>query len=103
MARPELKLAGMRIDPEIFARSKMGYSLDMAIVEADQVGAWFYLGSSLDMAIQAADNQCSGLFSAVLFHIIYTYARSEVSSLLPAHLPCKNTPNLPVGGSCPRG
>ena len=43
MARPELKLAGMRIDPEIFARSKMGYSLDMAIVEADQVGAWFWL------------------------------------------------------------
>ena len=30
----------MRIDPEIFARSKMGYSLDMAIVEADQVGRW---------------------------------------------------------------
>eukprot|EP00955_Chlamydomonas_euryale_P022531 237969-Chlamydomonas_euryale.AAC.5 len=38
MARPELKLAGMRIDPELFARSKMSYHLDMAIVDAQQVG-----------------------------------------------------------------
>lgn len=37
MARPELKLAGLRIDPELFSRSKMGYSIDMAIVSASQV------------------------------------------------------------------
>lgn len=37
MARPELKLAGMRIDPDIFSGSKKGYSIDMAIVDADQV------------------------------------------------------------------
>jgi len=37
MARPELKLAGVRIDPELFSGSKKGYSIDMAIVDADQV------------------------------------------------------------------
>jgi hypothetical protein len=37
MARPELKLAGMRIDPQLFAPSKMSYSLSMALVNADQV------------------------------------------------------------------
>ena len=37
MSRPELKLAGMRIDPDLFASSKMSYYLDMAIVAADQV------------------------------------------------------------------
>lgn len=37
MARPELKLAGMRIDPDMFSRSKMGYNLDMAIVDSKQV------------------------------------------------------------------
>ena len=37
MARPELKLAGMRIEPDLFSGSKMGYSIDMAIVESDQV------------------------------------------------------------------
>lgn len=37
MSRPELKLAGLRIDPELFASSKMSYYLDMAIVSSDQV------------------------------------------------------------------
>ncbi|KAG1675325.1 hypothetical protein FOA52_015999 [Chlamydomonas sp. UWO 241] len=37
MCRPELKLAGMRIDPEMFSRSKMGYTLDMAIVDSKMV------------------------------------------------------------------
>jgi len=36
MSLPELKLAGLRIDPDLFARSKMSYYLDMAIVSADQ-------------------------------------------------------------------
>lgn len=37
MSRPELKLAGMRIDPDLFAGSKMSYSLSLAVVSSDQV------------------------------------------------------------------
>jgi len=37
MARPELKLAGLRVDPEMFARSKMGHYTGIAVVGADQV------------------------------------------------------------------
>eukprot|EP00798_Chlamydomonas_sp_ICE-L_P008108 gene8108-1354_t len=31
MARTELKLAGLRIDPELFSRSKMGHSISMSV------------------------------------------------------------------------
>ncbi|KAF5827418.1 hypothetical protein DUNSADRAFT_697 [Dunaliella salina] len=37
ISRPELKLAGLRIDPELFARSKMGFSTGLAILPSDQV------------------------------------------------------------------
>jgi hypothetical protein len=32
LSRPELKLAGMRIDPDLYARSKMGYYTDLSLV-----------------------------------------------------------------------
>ncbi|KAG2482623.1 hypothetical protein HYH03_018465 [Edaphochlamys debaryana] len=37
MARPELKLAGLRVDPDLYARSKMSYYLDISIVPATEV------------------------------------------------------------------
>lgn len=37
LSRPELKLAGLRIDPDLFARSKMSYYTGMALVSADQL------------------------------------------------------------------
>ena len=36
-SRPELKLAGMRIDAELFSASKSSYYLDISIVSSDQV------------------------------------------------------------------
>ncbi|GLC33333.1 hypothetical protein PLESTB_000344900 [Pleodorina starrii] len=37
MSRPELKLAGLRVDPELYARSKMSYYLGISIVPATEV------------------------------------------------------------------
>ncbi|MEW5309906.1 MAG: hypothetical protein WDW38_001749 [Sanguina aurantia] len=37
LSRAEIKLAGLRVDPAIHARSKMGYTLGMSIVSATEV------------------------------------------------------------------
>ncbi|KXZ47835.1 hypothetical protein GPECTOR_32g447 [Gonium pectorale] len=37
MARPELKLGGLRLDPELYARSKMGYNTGVSIVPSSEV------------------------------------------------------------------
>ncbi|PNW80332.1 hypothetical protein CHLRE_07g313122v5 [Chlamydomonas reinhardtii] len=37
MARPELKLAGVRLDPELYARSKMSYYTGISIVPSTEV------------------------------------------------------------------
>ncbi|KIY94927.1 hypothetical protein MNEG_13035 [Monoraphidium neglectum] len=37
ISRPELKLAGIRIDAEQFSRSRMGYNTSLAIVSADEM------------------------------------------------------------------
>ncbi|GIL61918.1 hypothetical protein Vafri_16294, partial [Volvox africanus] len=37
MSRPELKLAGLRVDPDLYARSKMSYYTGISIVPASEV------------------------------------------------------------------